>query len=82
MLWPIITIHSRAWLIITIHSRADTIATETQLSKPATERLADEVVIVQNLKHPSNSELRMALYFWNTPTVPCSSSLPRSEKQW
>jgi hypothetical protein len=38
-------------IIIAIHSRAHTIAMETQLSRPAAERLADEVIIVQNLKH-------------------------------
>jgi hypothetical protein len=48
------------WLIITVYTRADTIAKETQLSKPAAERLADEVIIVQNLKHNSNTKSSLA----------------------
>jgi hypothetical protein len=50
-------------LITTNHSRVDTdvmlgiiIAKETQLSKSATQRLTDEVVIVENLKYTSNTE--------------------------
>jgi hypothetical protein len=41
---------------ITLHSRADTIAMETQLSNLVAKGLADEVFIVQNLKHTSNIE--------------------------
>jgi hypothetical protein len=48
-------------LIITTHSGAAIIAKETQPSKPAAERLADEFIIVQNLKHTSNTEPSLAL---------------------
>jgi hypothetical protein len=44
-------------VIITTDSRADIIANETQPSKPVVKRFADEFIIVQYLKHSSNTEL-------------------------
>lgn len=46
-------LHIMLCLIITTHSRADIVAMETKQSKPVTERLTDEFIIVQNLKHTS-----------------------------